>query len=66
MSDRLKIKCARLAVSYAKDDYWLASDLLAGGSAGVRTTFPHLFALVMLLEDLDFSFQFLRVEPGEA
>jgi len=26
--------------------------------------FPHLFSLVMLLEDLDFSFQFLRVAPG--
>jgi len=26
----------------------------------------HPFALVTLLEDLDFSFQFLRVAPGAA
>jgi len=34
----------------------------------VDTMFPHLFALVTLLEDLDldFSFQFLRVAPGAA
>jgi len=32
----------------------------------VATMFPHLFALVTLLEDLDFSFQFLRVAPGAA
>jgi len=60
------MKYARLAVGYTKDDYCLASDLLAGGSAGVRATFPHLFALVTLVEDLHFSFQFLRKEPGEA
>jgi len=30
MSGRLKMKRARLAVIYAKDDYWLASDLPAG------------------------------------
>jgi len=30
------------------------------------TTFPQLFALVTLLEDLDFSYQFLRVVPGAA
>jgi len=29
MSGRLKIKCARLAAGYAKDVYWLASDLPA-------------------------------------
>jgi len=29
MSGRLKIKCARLAVDHAEDDYWLASDLPA-------------------------------------
>jgi len=28
--------------------------------------FPQLFALVTLLEELDFSFQFLRVAPGAA
>jgi len=60
------MKYARLAVGHTKDDHWLASDLLAGGSAGARTIFPHLFAPVTLLEDLYFSFQFLRVEPGEA
>jgi len=27
----------------------------------VGTEFPHLFALVTLLEDLDFSFQLLRI-----
>jgi len=27
MSGRLKMKHARLAAGYAKDDYWLASDL---------------------------------------
>jgi len=26
--------------------------------------FPHFFALVTLLEDIYFSFQFLRVAPG--
>jgi len=30
MSGRLKMKRGRLAVGYAKDDYWLASDLPAG------------------------------------
>jgi len=30
------------------------------------TTFPQLFAQVTLLEDFDFSFQFLRVAPGTA
>jgi len=30
MSGRLKINWGRLAVGYAKDDYWLASDLPAG------------------------------------
>ena len=29
-SDRLKMKRASLAVGYAKDDYWLASNLPAG------------------------------------
>jgi len=32
----------------------------------VVTTFPQLFGLATLLEDLDFSFQFLRVVPGAA
>jgi len=32
----------------------------------VETMFPQLFALVTLLEDLDFSFQFLCVVPGAA
>jgi len=32
----------------------------------VGTGFPHLFALETLLEDLDFSFQFLHVAPGAA
>jgi len=45
MSGRLKIKHARLAVGYAKDDYWLASDLSAGvkwgGNACKRC--PHTF-----------------------
>jgi len=36
------------------------------GCSGVGTAFPHLFALVTLLEDLDFSFQFRRVAPGAA
>jgi len=30
MSGRLKMKRAKLAVHYAKDDYWLESDLPAG------------------------------------
>jgi len=30
MSGRLEMKRARLAVGYAKDDYWLASDMPAG------------------------------------
>jgi len=30
MSGRLKMKRAWLAVGYAKDDYWLASDLPEG------------------------------------
>ena len=34
------------------------------GCSEVGTVFPHLCALVTLLEDLDFSFQFLRVAPG--
>jgi len=34
--------------------------------SGVGTEFPHLFTLVTLLEDFEFSFQFLRVVPGEA
>jgi len=29
MSARLKMKCTRLAVGYAKDDYWLALELPA-------------------------------------
>ena len=36
------------------------------GCSGVGTAFPHLFALETLLEDLDFSYQFLQVEPGAA
>ena len=36
------------------------------GCSGVGTAFSHLSALVKLLEDLDFSFQFLRVAPGAA
>jgi len=28
--------------------------------------FPHLFVLETLLEDFDFSFQFLHVAPGAA
>jgi len=35
-------------------------------SALVGTAFPHHFALVTLFEDLHFSFQFVRVAPGEA
>jgi len=54
------------AVHYAKGNYWSASDLPAGVYSGVGTAFPHLFALVALLENLDFSFQFLRVAPGAA
>jgi len=65
MSGRLKMKRARLAVGYARGDYRLTSDLPAGCS-GVGKAFLHLFALVTLLEDLDFSFQFLRVAPGAA
>jgi len=53
MSGTLEMKRARLDVDYAKNDYWLASDLPAG--SGVGTVFPHLFAIVALLEDLDFS-----------
>jgi len=30
MSGRLKVKRVRLAVGYAKDDYWLESDMPAG------------------------------------
>jgi len=30
MSGRLKMKRAKLAAGYGKDDYWLASDLPAG------------------------------------
>ena len=36
------------------------------GCSGVGTAFPHLSALETLLEDLDFSFQFLHVAPGAA
>jgi len=32
----------------------------------VGRAFPHLFSLETLLEDLDFSFQFLHVAPGAA
>jgi len=60
------MKCVRLTVGYANGDYWLASDLLAGVYSGVGTAFSHLFALVTLLENLDFSFQFLRVAPEAA
>ena len=35
------------------------------GGGRVRTAPPHLFALVTLLEDLDFSFRFLRVVDCE-
>jgi len=59
------MKRVKLAASYAKGDYWLASDLPAG-VYGVGKAFLHLFALVTLLEDLDFSFQFLRVTPRAA
>jgi len=64
------MKRARLALGYAKDDYWLASDLPAGvlwgGTRGndVRTAF--CTNNVTWNEDLDFSFQFLRVAPGAA
>jgi len=30
----------------------------------VGTAFPHIFAHRTLLDDLNFSFQFLRVAPG--
>jgi len=66
MSDRLKLKRVRLAVGYSNGDYWLASDLPAGVYSGVGTAFPHFFALVTLLEELDFSFRFLRVAPEAA
>ena len=49
-----------------RGDYWLTSDLPAGvqwGGNGVPTPFC---TVVTLLEDLDFSFQFLRVAPGAA
>ena len=36
------------------------------GCSGMGTTFPQLFALITLLEDLDFSFQFLRAARGTA
>jgi len=58
------MKRVRLAVGYAKD-YGLASDLPTGCS-GMGTAFPRLFALVTLLDDFDFSFQFLRVAPAVA
>jgi len=58
------MKRVRLAVGYAKD-YELASDLPAGVQC-VGTVLPRLFALLTLLDDLDFSFQFLRVAPGAA
>jgi len=60
------MKRIRLAVGYTKGDYWLTSDLPAGVYSGVGTAFPYIFALETLLEDLDFSFQFLRVAPGVA
>jgi len=60
------MKRVRLAVGYAKGDYWLALDLPAGVYSVVGMAFPHLFALVTLHEDLDFSFQFLRVALGAA
>jgi len=45
MSRRFKMKRAGLAVGYAKDDYWLASDLPAGvwwnGNAWERRS--HIF-----------------------
>ena len=60
------MKHVRLAVGYV--DYGLASDLPAvvqWGGNGIPTH-THHFALVTLLEDLDFSFQCLRVAPGAA
>jgi len=64
MSGKAKMKCVWLAVGYAKGDNWLSSDLPTGVYSGVGTAFPHLFAIVTLLEDLDFSFQFPRAALG--
>jgi len=64
MSGKAKMECVWLAVGSPKGENWLSSDLPTGVYSGVGTASPYLFALVTLLQDLDFSFQFPRVAPG--
>jgi len=59
MSGRLKMKCARIAVGYAKDDYWLASYLTA-------TIFGHKFTSARNQMLLIFIYQYSAVSNNFA